>query len=177
MKIAARLLPGIAALAFAGCHTPGSNVPPEEESATKVAADELYQALIRDPSRVRAACMYPESSPAKPESFALVAAVRKVKIVKGVTPCDHIRHPDPGNYIFCGHSLSVRFAQLSFLKRPSEAAPNDSFGIEFSYEYGTPEKKDGVHLDEAPRYLIFAKPYAGSAVPHSDWYIGLACPF
>jgi hypothetical protein len=177
MRIAARLLASIAALAFAGCHTPASSVQPEEESATKAAADELYQALIRDPSRVRAACMYPESSPANPESFALVAAVRKVKVRKGVTPCDDIRHPDPGNYIFCGHSLSVRFAQMSFLKRPSDAAPNDSFRIEFSYEYGTPEKKDGVHLDEARRYLIFAVPGSANAVPRSDWYIGIACPF
>jgi hypothetical protein len=153
-------------------------VRPEEESATKAAADDLYQTLIGDPARANAACMNAESLAGHLERFPLVAAVRKVRVVKDITPCpDDFRASDPNTEIFCAHLMSVRFAELSFVKRPNDAEPRDSFRIEFSYEYGEPEKKEGIHLEAAQRYLIFAKPGADNAVPRTDWEILTACPF
>jgi hypothetical protein len=177
--IAARLpvVASAAALSFSGCHAPASSVRLEGDSATKAAAAELYQALIRDPSRAPAACMDADSYYGDLETYPLVAAVRDVRVVKDLTPCGRVRRAHPGDDIFCGHLVSVRFGELSFLERAEGAAPGDSFRIEFSHDYWTPEKKEGVHLDDAQRYLIFARPGADNAVPRTDWDIGTACPF
>lgn len=169
----------LSCLVLAACagQKPASSIGLDEESATNAAAAELYQTLIRDPSRVRVACMDADSIYGDLETYPLVAAVRKARVVKDVTPCDRVRNTHPGDDMFCGHSVSVRFAELSFLKRAKSAAPGDSFRIEFSHDYWTPEKKDGVHLDDAQRYLIFAQQGSDNSVPRTDWDIGTACPF